>query len=176
MLLDLLVIVLGLIFSYFLKDINFLSMTFDFTGAIYPDFLLIFVIFFALRRGEFSGLWIGFFAGLLEDSNLLSFAQSTNTYNSIIGVHAIIYTLAGFILGKLNRIVDKDSTIPIMFVVLCTTFLCRLFVWMIMGFLDESNASYSFFGPAIYTAILAPIWFLLLGWTYRQTTEEQNQM
>lgn len=173
MLLDFGVIIVGLVFSFFLKDINFLSITFDFTGAIYPDFLLIFIIFFALRRGEFSGLWIGFFAGLLEDSAILSFSESSQEYVSIIGVHAIIYTLAGFILGKLNRIVDKDSTIPIMFVVFSTTFLCRLFVWLLMGFLDESSASYSFFGPAVYTAILAPVWFFLLGWTYRQTSEEQ---
>ncbi len=175
MLLEALVIIAGLVISYFLKDVNFLTINWDFTGVVFPDFLLIFIIFFALRRGEFSGLWIGFFAGLLEDSTILSFSDSQGAHVHIIGVHATIYTLAGFILGKLNRIVDKDSTVPIMFVVFSTTFLCRLLVWLLIGFMEESNASYSFFGPAIYTAILAPVWFYLLGVAYRQPADETNR-
>jgi rod shape-determining protein MreD len=173
LLLEIAVIAVGLLLSHFLKGINFLSINWDITGVIYPDFLLIFVIFFALRRGEFSGLWIGFFAGLLEDSGILRFDFPEPALN-VIGVHAIIYTLTGFILGKLNRIIDRDSTIPIMFVVFTTTFICRFLVWFIMGILDESSASYAFFGPAVYTAILSPVWFFLLGWAYRQTAEEEN--
>ena len=45
MFLEATVVAVGLIISSFLKGINFLSLNFEFlnTGAIYPDFLLIFV-------------------------------------------------------------------------------------------------------------------------------------
>lgn len=177
MLLDATVIAFGLVLSQVLNGLNLLEINFSLTGRVYPDFLLIFAIFFALRRGEFSGLWIGFFAGLLEDSQIV-FTQlglgEGRGGQYIIGVHAIIYTLAGFVLGKLNRVIDRDSTLPIMFVVLATVFLCRLIVWGMMGLLFQPNASYPFFGPAIYSAIIAPIWFGLLGWIYRQTNEEET--
>ena len=84
--LNLAVIAAGILVSFFLKGFNFLSLNFEKLGGsiIYPDFLLIFVIFFALRRGEFSGLWIGFFAGLLEDAGLLGYAEKTGEFLPII--------------------------------------------------------------------------------------------
>lgn len=169
MLLEVTVITLGMILSFFLKDVNFLSLNFDFlnTGAIYPDFLLIFVIFFALRKGEFAGIWIGFFAGLLEDSTIISFSESSGEFISVIGAHSLVYTLAGFTLGRLNRLLDRDSAASIVVLVLVSTFLIRFTVWILMGIIDTFNSSYSFLGPAFYTAAIAPIWFTLLTWVYR---------
>lgn len=162
-------IALGILISFFLKDINFLGINLSFlnSGLIYPDFLLVFLIYFSLNKGEFSGIWIGFFAGLMEDSGLLQFADIQREFLPIIGVHSLVYTITGFSLGKLTRFIDRDHAIPQMVLVLITTVIVRFFIWLIMGVLQDFNSSYSFFGPAVYTALFTPIWFTLLSWIYR---------
>jgi len=170
MILEYLVIVLGMFLSYFLKDVNFLSLQFDVlnTGIIYPDFLLIFVIFFALNRDEFTGLWIGFFSGLLEDSTILQFSSNgADPFTSLIGLHSFAYTILGFTMGKINRMIDRDNTSTILIIVFIATLLTRLMVWLLMGMVNQFYTSYSFLSTAFYTAAIAPIWFALLGWMYR---------
>ena len=170
MLIEILVIFIGLIFSYFLKDINFLSLQFDFlrTGSIYPDFLLIFLIYFTLRTNEMWGIWLGFFGGLLEDTTILNFNSSNSEYIQLIGIHTLIYPIMGFILGKINRYLDIDNIRTIIFVTFVTSLSTRLMIWLIMGIVEEFYHSYSFIGPSIYTSILAPIWFFLLKWIYHK--------
>lgn len=169
MFIDIGVIALGMILSYFLKDIQFLSLNFDFmnTGLINPDFLLMYVIFFALYRGEFSGLWVGFFAGLLEDGANWVIGSGPADFTPLIGIHSLVYCLIGFAVGKMNRIVDRQQTLPIMALVGVTAFLVRFFTWTLQGIVENFNHNYSMLGVAIYTAVLAPIFFTLLGWLYR---------
>lgn len=163
------VIALGMALCYFLKDIQFLSLNFNFlnTGVINPDFLLMFVIFFALFRGEFSGLWIGFFAGLLEDSANWVIGGGDAEFSALIGIHSLIYSLSGFFLGKINRVIDRRQTLPIMVLVLAATFVVRFLTWLLQGIVEDFNSNYSLLGPAIYTALLAPIWFAVMAWVYR---------
>lgn len=174
MLLEIGATALGILVSFFLKDINFLGLNFEFlkTGLIYPDFLIIFLIYFSLHKGEFSGLWIGFFAGLLEDSGLFRFSDAAREFIPVIGVYASVYTIAGYTIGKLNRFIDRTHAIPQAILVLIATFTIRLFVWLLMGLIEDFNHSYAFIGPAIYTAIITPIWFMVLGWLYRFSIEE----
>ncbi len=169
MFLNLAVVAIGILISFFLKGINFLSLDMESLGGgiLYPDFLLIFVIFFALRRGDFSGLWVGFFAGLLEDSGLLSFADRTGEFLPIIGSHALIYCLTGFILGKVNRLMDKDRVPTIILLVFVTSVVERILVWLLVGILEDFNRSYSVLGPSVYTALFAPIWMAGLSWVYK---------
>ena len=176
MIVEILLITFGLVASFFLKDFNFLALEFDFlnTGIIYPDFLLMFVIFFALHKGEFSGLWIGFFAGILEDSGIITFSDASGEFSAILGVHSLVYSLFGFALGKMNRLVDRHSVFPVFVIVLVGSVLVRFLIWMVMGFVNEFNQSYSFFGPAVYTAIISPLWFFLLLWVYRNVIEDEK--
>ena len=169
MLLESGLIALGMVISYFLKDIQFLSLTFDFleTGTIGPDFLLIFVIFFSLFRGEFVGLWVGFFAGILEDGANWVFYNSSGAFVPIVGIHALVYSIAGFALGKISQVFDRYQTAPIIALVFVSAFVVRFFAWTIQGIVEDFNKNYSLVGPAVYTAIISPIWFTFLGWLYR---------
>jgi len=167
MLLELAVIFLGILVSFFLKDMNLLSLHFEAAGVIFPDFLLLFLIYFALFKDEFHGTWIGFISGLLEDSAILTFSEASNEFVPILGSHALIYTLVGFTLGKMNRIIDKESMLPVVVVVFSTTFLVRLLVWLLVGLLGQAPRAYSFLGPAFYTAILAPVYFFAMSWVYK---------
>ncbi|MEQ9363304.1 MAG: rod shape-determining protein MreD [Leptospirales bacterium] len=164
-------ITLGMLISYFLKDIQFLSLTFEFlnTGTIGPDFLLIFVIFFSLFRGEFVGLWVGFFAGILEDGAnwVLGGGATGGGFVPIVGIHALVYSITGFALGKLSQVFDRYQTAPIIALVFVSAFLVRFFAWTIQGIVEDFNKNYSLIGPAVFTAIISPIWFSFLGWLYR---------
>jgi rod shape-determining protein MreD len=165
----------GILISFFLKDINFLGLNFGFigTGIIYPDFLLLFVIFFALHKREFSGIWLGFFAGILEDSGMLTFSTVQKEFLPIIGVHALIYTVTGFIIGNTSRFIDKTHIVPQMLLVFGAILIMRILVWLLMGVLDQFNNTYSFFWPALYTSLLTPIWFTMLKWLYRVYGDEE---
>lgn len=166
-------IALGMLISYFLKDIQFLSLTFEFmnTGTIGPDFLLIFVIFFSLFRGEFVGLWVGFFAGILEDGANWVLGDGgmagSGGFVPIVGIHALVYSITGFALGKLSQVFDRYQTAPIIALVFVSAFLVRFFAWTIQGIVEDFNKNYSLIGPAVFTAVISPIWFSFLGWLYR---------
>lgn len=66
-----------------LSHINFL--------AIIPSFSLILILYIAISNGSFVGLICGFVSGLILD--FLSLAP--------IGLHSFIFTLMGYIVGKL---------------------------------------------------------------------------
>ncbi|MCR9140792.1 MAG: rod shape-determining protein MreD [bacterium] len=175
MLIEVGLIILGMLISYFLKDIQFLSLSFEFlnTGIIGPDFLLIFVIFFSLFRGEFVGLWVGFFAGILEDgANWVLGGATGGGFVPIVGIHSLVYSITGFALGKLSQIFDRYQTAPIIALVFVSAFLVRFLAWSIQGIVEDFNKNYSLIGPAVFTAIIAPIWFSFLGWLYRVKAAE----
>lgn len=170
MILEILLMFLGLIFSYFLKDINFLSLQFDFikSGSVYPDFLLIFIIYFSLKRNELIGIWLGFFAGLLEDSSILSFSYKNQEYINLIGIHTFVYPLLGFLLGKFNKYLDTENIRTIIFVTFFSSMFTRLGVWILIGIVDAFYESFTFFAPSIYTSVVAPVWFFFLKWIYHK--------
>ncbi|MCB1308625.1 MAG: rod shape-determining protein MreD [Leptospiraceae bacterium] len=169
MFLEISVIALGMIIAYFMTQVPVLALNFEFmnTGVIYPDYLLMYLIFFALYRGEFAGIWLGFFAGLLEDGAVWVLSDATREYVPVIGIHASIYSLTGFILGKMNRIFDRYNMAPIVLLVLGTTFVVRLLTWILQGVLGEMNRNFVLVGPALYTALISPIFFTVLSWLYR---------
>lgn len=157
---------LGLIFSYLLKDLNFLSLQFNFLNSeiIYPDFVIIFIIFCSLKTSDVMGIWIGFFAGLLEDSTILKFSKTE--YAPLLGIHTLVYPILGFFIAKFNRLIDIQNSKTIVFITFVSTFVSRTAVWFLFGLLDTFYQSYSIFATSLYTSILAPIWFMLLKWIY----------
>ncbi len=166
----------GLIISYFLKDFQFLSLELHFLskGVVFPDFLLIFVIYFALNRSELSGIWVGFFAGMLEDSANWIFnphsgmnANDGGGYIAIIGIHALVYTLMGFLVARLKTIYENKQVVVTIVFSFFTVLLARFFTWTLHGFVDNFNLNYPIVGPAFYTALITPFWFTILGWLYR---------
>ena len=82
-------------------------------GSITPNLLLILCVSMGLMRGRKSGLWTGFFSGLLVDL----------FYGSVFGFYALIYMYAGFFSGYAFRIYyDDDIKVPIMLTVIMDTF------------------------------------------------------
>ena len=72
-------------------------------GSVKPNLLLILVISMGLMRGRKSGLWTGFFCGLLIDL----------FFSSVYGFYALIYMYIGFLSGYAFRLYyDDDIKIP----------------------------------------------------------------
>lgn len=76
-------------------------------GSIKPNLLLILCVSMGLMRGRKSGLWVGFFSGLLIDL----------FYGSLFGFYAMIYMYVGFVSGYAHRIYyDDDVKVPMLLV------------------------------------------------------------
>lgn len=88
-------------------------------GSITPNLLLILCVSMGLLRGRKSGMWTGFFTGLLIDL----------FYGSLFGFYALIYMYAGFFSGYACRIYyDDDVKVPMMLVAIAD-FLYNLAVY-----------------------------------------------
>lgn len=76
-------------------------------GSITPNLILILCVSMGLMRGRKSGLWVGFFSGLLVDM----------FYGSLFGFYALIYMYIGFISGYACKIYyDDDVKVPMLLV------------------------------------------------------------
>nr|WP_317348317.1 rod shape-determining protein MreD [uncultured Blautia sp.] len=74
-------------------------------GSITPNLLLILCVSMGLMRGRKSGMWTGFFSGLLIDL----------FFGSVIGFYALVYMYAGFLSGYAYRIYyDDDLKVPML--------------------------------------------------------------
>lgn len=72
-------------------------------GSIIPNLMLILCVSMGLMRGRKSGLWTGFFCGILIDL----------FYGSVFGFYALIYMYVGFFSGYAFRIYyDNDIKVP----------------------------------------------------------------
>lgn len=72
-------------------------------GSITPNLLLVLCVSMGLMRGRKSGIWTGFFSGLLIDL----------FYGSLFGFYALIYMYIGFFSGYAFRIYyDDDIKVP----------------------------------------------------------------
>lgn len=90
--------------------------------GFYPELLVIFIICYSIVNGSWEGIWLGMFAGLLEDI-YFSYGFGINSFTNII-----ICVIAG-IVG--NSIFKKRRLIPVI-----SCFLLVLFKgFLIMGIL-----------------------------------------
>lgn len=73
-------------------------------GAVTPDLVLLAVVALALVNGSFSGLVVGFAAGLAAD--IVPPADHT------IGRYAFVYCLIGYVCGLVSAEMDRSSVVP----------------------------------------------------------------
>lgn len=74
-------------------------------GSIKPNLLLILCVSMGLMRGQKSGLFVGFFAGLLQDI----------FYGSLFGFYALIYMYVGYLSGCACKVCyDDDMKVPVL--------------------------------------------------------------
>lgn len=76
-------------------------------GSIVPNLLLILTVSLGFMRGKRTGLWIGFFSGILMDI----------FYGYLLGFYALIYLCTGYVAGYCCKIFyGEEIRVPLMIV------------------------------------------------------------
>ena len=76
-------------------------------GSISPNLILIFVVSFGFMRGKKTGLWIGFFSGILMDI----------FYGYLLGFYGLIYLCTGYVAGCCCKIFyGEEIRVPLLIV------------------------------------------------------------
>jgi rod shape-determining protein MreD len=77
--------------------------------GIHPDLLMVALFFLAVRSGQMTGVWVGFFLGLAQDL----YAPS------ILGQNALSKAVAGFFAGIFNeKVMRVDPLVHLVFLFL----------------------------------------------------------
>jgi rod shape-determining protein MreD len=149
--------------TYFLIYIIFCTLQFFFGRyinicGVFPNFILILIVYLGLTRGAVSAEIVGFLFGLIWDG------FSTD----IFGMRAVMFTIVGYLTGIMNKHFDKDSPIAKIVIVLSANLAYWLGFSFIYWVLSASESSFSFFIAAqvvfkiLITALMAPIIFFIL--------------
>jgi rod shape-determining protein MreD len=168
MILEKLVIAAGIFLCHFLNG----STIFDLGPAVKPDFVFLLVIFFALRKGEISGLWVGFFGGLLSDAGLGDVQGLDGRTYYKIGVHSLSFSIVGYMLGKFGRSYYHENFFSISTFSFFLTLIGRGITYIVFTSFFGPNDNYSFIGSSIYNAAIAPLAFFIFTFSYRLEPSE----
>jgi rod shape-determining protein MreD len=130
--------------------------------GIFPNFILILIVYLGLSKGAMSAQLAGFLFGLVWD------AFSTD----IFGARAVIFTIIGYFLGRLAKKFDRDKVYT-QFVIV---FLAGIAYLLGIGFIyyiayRGSSCNYNFTSfnltgaaESIVTALVAPVVFYILDY------------
>lgn len=124
---------------------------------VMPNMLIILVVSTAYMRGRMSGLFVGFFSGILVDL----------IFGEVIGLFALFYMLIGYFIGFTNKIYSGDDyTLPILLVAVGDLFyglLYYIFEFLLRGRLNFLYYLRRFILPeVIYTIAVSIFLYKLL--------------
>jgi len=125
-------------------------------GGIKPDFFLILLVFFALRKDLKFALVLGFILGLLRD--IFS--------GGILGISAFGFGLCGLIIGKYARFVYKEGIFSQLIIVFCSGIFVALAYYLVSLFtalpVSKDLFKVIILPASVYTAVIAlPVFWLL---------------
>ncbi len=142
-------------------------------GSIAPNLPVVLCISMGLMRGRKSGLWTGFFCGILIDL----------FYGSLFGFYALIYMYIGYFSGYAHRICyDDDIKVPLLLVT-AGDFLYGIAVYalqfLLRGRLGFRTYLFRIILPEVfYTAFLAMFIyriFYLINYRLMKTTRKESE-
>lgn len=142
-------------------------------GSITPNLLLILCVSMGLMRGRKSGLWVGFFSGLLIDL----------FYGSVFGFYALIYMYVGYFSGYACKVYYDDSVKVPMLLVAAADFFYNLAVYglqfLLRGRLGLGTYLYRIIIPEIfYTVFLTMLVykvFYFINYRFMSITRKESE-
>lgn len=147
--------------AFLLVIIMFLLQTSVFSqlsyGRVVPNLLIFLVSVYGLMRGEYSGIFIGFFSGLLQDIFFMD----------VIGFYAMIYMMIGYFNGRLNTYyIRQDFRLPLAAVTLSNFILLMVdyvFFYLLNGrFIFGSYMLHTVLPELIYTLGMSIVFYPML--------------
>lgn len=135
--------------------------------GIKPDLIMVVVVALALLKGEKEGAICGFAFGLLQD------IFST----SLLGIHALVKTVIGFICGILKEKIFHEH---LLFIIPVVTFISSFIQSILMSLLlsafgIEHSLTWSLkqiaLPEALYNSLLSPFIFLIINKLFQMIKE-----
>ena len=168
MVIEKVIIGIGLILTHLVNVSNFLNI-----GIwLKPDIIIIFIIFFSLKKGPLYGVWIGFFGGLLADISLGGELNELNEISYKIGLNALVFSILGYVAGKFMLSNYRENFLILGVYTFVLTCLSRAFVFYTYLYLFNENFSYNIFTTSLYNGVISPILFYCLELVYRVEMEK----
>lgn len=139
-----------------------------------PNLILMFACIVGFMRGRTSGLFTGFFGGLLVD--IMSGGR-------VIGFCALLYMFAGFFNGLFHKEYEKDQMIlPISLVAICDFVFS--FIYYCVSFLLRNNLNFGFYlakiilPEVVYTIFISifAYWFVYFINNKLKMMEKKRQL
>jgi rod shape-determining protein MreD len=122
------------------------------------QWILIAVLHMGLSRGPWAGEWLGFVCGLFIDASSMG----------LLGVHAILYSLAGYAAGMFRRQLDSSKMwTQAIFAWMASFVYFALYLVMERFFsISEGSFQWAFLTVPLINALLAPVVFRAMdAWT-----------
>ncbi len=127
--------------------------------GIFPNFILIAIVYLGLSRGQLSAELMGFLFGITWD------AFSTDVF----GVRVIMFTVIGYFAGMLSKNFDKDQIFTQIVLVFASNILYWFGFSLLYFVIPEGAGSYTPFVISLYgslkiglTVLIAPLVFMFL--------------
>lgn len=138
-------------------------------GEVSPNILIVVIASLSFLLGENAGIFIGLLGGLLLDI----------FFGPLLGFHAMILALIGYLAGKFQRILYvEDLLFPAVLIAvsdLLYTFLCYVFLFLIRNRLFFADFFLRFCLPEmVCTAVAAAVLYPLLRLLYDKVLHERS--
>ena len=162
--------ILAFIIPLFLVFLQTVMQSLITINGVYPEFLLIGLLYYGNSRSQLYGQFIGLFAGLAID--FLSTAP--------LGFFAFIYTLIGFIAGSTTEKVYSDSILTPVFMTAIALIIKEIMAFILSAIFRQVELQSPIFGSdfffhALYTLLLAPLIFALLRFIDKAIPQRQRK-
>ena len=118
------------------------------------QWILLAVLHFGLARGPWVGQWVGFVWGLFVDASSLG----------LLGLHAVLYTLAGYAAGMFRRQLDSSKmwTQAILSWMVSVVYFALYFVVERFFGVDEGPFQWALLTVPVMNSVCAPLIFRAL--------------
>lgn len=139
-------------------------------GGIVPNLLIVLTSSFGFMRGERTGLFMGFFCGLLCDI----------FFSSVLGFNAMVYMYIGYANGKFNRIFYPDDIKLPLGLILVSDFVYG-FLYYAIFFLMRGRFQISYYlvhiilPEAVYTILVTLILYPLILWLNKRLEASEKR-
>jgi rod shape-determining protein MreD len=139
-------------------------------GGIIPNLMIVLTASFGFMRGEKSGLWFGFFCGLLTDV----------FFGSVIGLYAMIYMYIGYANGKFNRIFyPEDIKLPLVLILvsdLSYGMLCYVLLFLMRGrFHFQYYLIHIMIPEMVYTIVVTLLLYPFVLWINKKLEDREQR-
>ena len=139
-------------------------------GGIVPNLMIVLTASFGFMRGKKTGLFYGFFCGLLAD---IFFAN-------VLGLNAMIYMYIGYANGKFNRIFYPDE-IKLPLVLIFFSDLIYGFSYYVILFLLRGRFHLNFYfiniilPEMVYTILVTLLLYPLILWLNKKLEASEQR-